>query len=93
MDAVDVEPTRLTRARLKLLSLLEGREAGQTGLVVFSAHAFTVAPLTTDVDTIALLVASLSSDIMPSRGSYPESGLDKAAQLLRQTGYPAARSC
>ncbi len=88
MDAVDVEPTRLTRARLKLLSLLEGRDAGQTGLVVFSAHAFTVAPLTTDVDTIALLVASLSSDIMPSRGSYPESGLDKAAQLLRQTGLP-----
>ena len=88
MDAVDVEPTRLTRARLKLLSLLERREAGQTGLVVFSAHAFTVAPLTTDVDTISLLVASLSSDIMPSRGSFPEAGLDKAAQLLRQTGLP-----
>ncbi|HEY5623209.1 MAG TPA: VWA domain-containing protein [Gammaproteobacteria bacterium] len=88
MDAVDVEPTRMTRARLKLLSLLERRESGQTGLVVFSAHAFTVAPLTSDVSTIALLVASLTSDIMPSRGSYPEAGLDKAAQLLRQTGLP-----
>ncbi len=86
MDAADLEPTRLIRARLKLLSLLEQRESGQTGLVVFSAHAFTVAPLTADVRTIALLVASLSSDIMPSRGSYPEAGLDKAAQLLRQTG-------
>ena len=86
MDAVDVEPSRLTRAKFKLLSLLERRESGQTGLVVFSAHAFTVAPLTSDVRTIALLVASLSSDIMPSRGSFPEAGLQKAAQLLRQTG-------
>jgi Ca-activated chloride channel homolog len=86
MDAVDIEPTRLARARLKLLSLLERRDAGQTALVVFSAHAFTVAPLTSDVSTIALLVGSLSSDIMPSRGSFVEAGIDKAAQLLRQTG-------
>ena len=63
MDAVDVEPTRLTRAKLKLLSLLDRRESGQTGLVVFSPHAITVAPLTADTRTIALLVASRTSDI------------------------------
>lgn len=84
MDAGDVEPSRLERAKLKLLSLLQRRESGQTGLVVFSAHAFTVTPLTTDTRTIAALVSSLSSDIMPSRGSYPEAGIGRAAQLLRQ---------
>lgn len=86
MDAADVEPTRLARAKLKLLGLLERRKSGQTALVVFSAHAFTVSPLTTDTRNIASLVASLSTDIMPSRGSYPEAGLSKGAQLLRQTG-------
>ena len=84
MDAGDVEPSRLERAKLKLLSLLQRRGSGQTGLVVFSAHAFTVTPLTTDTRTIAALVSSLSSDIMPSRGSYPEAGIGRAAQLLRQ---------
>ena len=84
MDAGDVEPSRLERAKLKLLSLLQRRDSGQTGLVVFSAHAFTVTPLTTDTRTIAALVSSLSSDIMPSRGSYPEAGISRAAQLLRQ---------
>ena len=84
MDAGDVEPSRLERAKLKLLSLLQRRDSGQTGLVVFSAHAFTVTPLTTDTRTIASLVSSLSSDIMPSRGSYPEAGIGRAAQLLRQ---------
>ena len=86
MDAGDIEPSRLERAKLKLLSLLERRDTGQTGLVVFSAHAFTVTPLTSDTQTISALVSSLSSDIMPSRGSYPEVGVSRAVQLMRHTG-------
>ena len=86
MDAGDVEPTRLARAKLKLLDLLTKRSAGQTALVVFSTNAFTVTPLTTDTRTISSLVNSVSTDIMPSQGSSVESGLDKAAELLKQTG-------
>jgi Ca-activated chloride channel family protein len=89
MDAGDVEPSRLARAKIKLLSLLERRKTGQTALVVFSAHAFTVTPLTTDNRTIAALANSLSTDIMPSQGSYAESGLTRARQLLEQTGMTA----
>lgn len=85
MDAQDLEPSRLARAKLKLLSLLDRRGSGQTALVVFSAHAFTVTPLTTDIRTIAALVNALQSDIMPSRGSFVEAGLDKAGALLEQT--------
>ena len=86
MDAGDLQPTRLARAKLKLLSLLERRASGQTGLIVFSAHAFTVSPLTADTETITALVSSLTSDIMPSRGSYPEAGVNRAIQIMRQTG-------
>ncbi|MGD8339889.1 MAG: VWA domain-containing protein, partial [Gammaproteobacteria bacterium] len=86
MDATDVEPTRLARARLKLLDLLERRSGGQTALVVFSSNAFTVTPLTSDTRTISALVNSLSTDIMPSRGSLIEAGLEKSAELLRRTG-------
>jgi len=86
MDAADLQPSRLARAKLKLLALLERRGAGQTALVVFSTHAFTVTPLTTDTRTIAALVTALYTDIMPSQGSSAEAGLTKAATLLRQTG-------
>lgn len=89
MDAGDLEPSRLARAKLKLMALLEQRGNGQTALVVFSAHAFTVTPLTTDTRTISSLVGALATDIMPSQGSYPEAGLTKAASLLRQTGLTA----
>ncbi len=43
-------------------------------------------PLTTDVDTIGALVNSLSTDIMPSRGSYPIAAIDKSRALLEQAG-------
>ena len=59
MDAQDVAPSRLIRARLKILDILERRKSGQTALVVYSANAFTVTPLTTDTDTIAALVNSV----------------------------------
>lgn len=86
MDAADVAPSRLARARLKLLDLLERRAAGQTALVVFTTHAFTVTPLTTDVRTISSLVSALDSGIMPSQGSSLAAGLGKARALLEQTG-------
>jgi Ca-activated chloride channel family protein len=86
MDAQDVAPSRLLRARLKILDLLDRRHSGQTALVVYSANAFTVTPLTTDNDTVAALVNSLGTDIMPSRGSYPIAAINKGRALLEQAG-------
>ena len=84
MDAQDIIPSRLQRAKLKILDMLQRRKSGQTALVVYSANAFTVTPLTMDTDTIASLVNSLGTDIMPSRGSYPEVAIAKGKQLLEQ---------
>ncbi len=86
MDAQDIAPSRLLRARLKILDILERRASGQTALVVYSANAFTVTPLTTDTDTIAALTNSLTTDIMPSQGSYPVAAINKGRQLLQQAG-------
>jgi Ca-activated chloride channel homolog len=86
MDAGDVEPSRLARAKLKLLDLLERRAAGQTALVVFSTHAFTVTPLTTDTRTISSLVSAVDTDIMPTQGGLIAAGLERAGTLLKQTG-------
>ena len=86
MDAEDISPSRVARARLKILDILARRSSGQTALVVYSSNAFTVTPLTTDTDTVAALVNSLSTDIMPSRGSNPAVAIQKSRQLLDQAG-------
>ena len=86
MNAQDINPDRITRARLKVLDILKRRKSAQVALIVYSANAFTVTPLTTDSKTIASLVGSLDTKIMPSRGSYPAAAIDKGMQLLKQAG-------
>lgn len=86
MDAQDIAPSRLMRARLKILDILGRRDGGETALIVYSSNAYTVTPLTNDTDTIAALVNSLSTDIMPSRGSYPVAAITKGRNLLENAG-------
>ncbi|MES0328138.1 MAG: VWA domain-containing protein [Gammaproteobacteria bacterium] len=84
MDASDIKPTRMERAKLKLLDILKMRKAGQTALVVYAADAFTVTPLTDDSNTIANLVPTLETSLMPSQGSHAYTAINKSLQLLQQ---------
>ena len=86
MDAQDLKPNRLARARLKLLDLLNRRSEGQIALIVYAAQPFVVSPLTTDAGTIAALVESLATELMPAQGSRADRALALAADLLRQAG-------
>jgi len=86
MDSTDLPPSRLERARLKLLDLLERRREGLTGLIVYAAEPFVVTPLTDDTATIAALVPSLSTAIMPGQGSRLDLALERAQNLLEQAG-------
>tara|TARA_Y100000741_G_scaffold357555_1_gene335566 strand:- start:581 stop:2380 length:1800 start_codon:yes stop_codon:yes gene_type:complete len=86
MNAQDLSPNRLTRGKLKILDILERRRSAQVALIVYSANAFTVTPLTSDSDTIISLINSLDTTIMPSRGSYPSAAIEKGIQLLKQAG-------
>jgi len=86
MDATDIKPTRLTRARHKIADILDLRKEGQTALVVYAADAFTVTPLTTDVDTILALLPGLESDLMPAQGTRADRALKLAFELLGNSG-------
>jgi len=86
MDAADLKPSRLTRARYKLLDILKQRREGQTALIVYAGQPFVVSPLTTDTATIANQVQSLSTDMMPSQGSRSDLAAAKARELLQQAG-------
>ena len=84
MLAADLTPSRLDRARLKIKESLRVRADGQTGLVAFSGHAFTVAPLTTDAGTVINLLDVLAPDVMPSRGSDVAAAIARGHRLLNQ---------
>ena len=86
MLAEDIQPSRIRQARFKLRDLLQLRQDGQTGLVVFAADAFVVAPLTDDVNTLLTLIPGLHPGMMPQTGSNPLAGLVQAKDLLDQSG-------
>ncbi|MGD8572956.1 MAG: VWA domain-containing protein [Gammaproteobacteria bacterium] len=84
MDVADIKPNRLTRARHKVLDILDKRHEGQTALIVYAAEPFVVTPLTEDNKTVATLVNDLSTDLMPYQGSHPEKAIRKALELFKQ---------
>jgi Ca-activated chloride channel family protein len=88
MNAQDVKPSRLIRARYKIADLLAARKDGQTALLVYSGAAFTVTPLTNDIETIHSQLEALTTDIMPAEGNNVVVGLEKAVTLLKQAGLP-----
>ncbi|MCP4186042.1 MAG: VWA domain-containing protein [Gammaproteobacteria bacterium] len=86
MDAGDIKPSRLTRARHKIADILALRKEGQTALVTYAADAFVVTPLTEDAATINALLPSLSTQIMPSQGSHVEKAITLAFTLFDNAG-------
>jgi Ca-activated chloride channel family protein len=85
--ANDLPPSRLLQARAKIATLLKQRAGGQVGLVAFADDAFTVAPLTDDVDNVALFLDALAPDVMPVDGSRADRAIDWSARLLHQAGF------
>jgi Ca-activated chloride channel family protein len=86
MYAEDEKPNRITLARFKLLDILKARKDAQNGLVVFAGDAFTVTPLTDDMETIEEQVKNLSPEIMPAPGSLLTPAIQRSMELLQQSG-------
>ena len=86
MNAADVQPSRLERAKLKLRDILNQQKEGQTGLIVYAATPFVVSPLTTDAQTIISQLEVLTPALMPAQGSHPGSAIRLAQKLLKQAG-------
>lgn len=91
MKAADQAPSRLDRARQKLLDLLQQRDEGQTGLVAYAGDAHVVTPLTDDTATIANLLPALNPDMMPLPGSNPSAAIALALELLTSAGTTDGR--
>lgn len=85
MDANDIKPSRLTRARHKIADILLQRPEGQAALIAYAADAFVVTPLTEDIATINALLPSLSTDIMPAQGGRADRAVGQALDLFANT--------
>ncbi|CAB3787432.1 hypothetical protein LMG28688_02467 [Paraburkholderia caffeinitolerans] len=88
MNAGDIAPTRLERAKQKVLDLAAARKGARTGLVVFSSSAHLVVPPTDDPEMLELYLPALSPSVMPSDGKNAAAGLAAAEALLAHDPVP-----
>ena len=82
MNAEDIAPSRVVRAKQKVTDILRNRSEGSTALVAYAGDAHVVTPLTNDTNTIEHLVSSLDPSIMPIPGSKTRMALELALELL-----------
>jgi len=87
MFAEDIKPSRLARARYKLIDILQNRGEGFSALVVYGGEAYTLSPLTEDSNTIISLVPTLQPALLPVYGSNTEDAIETALQLATNGGY------
>jgi Ca-activated chloride channel homolog len=86
MNATDINPSRLERARFKISDILKNRAEGETALLVYAGDSFTVTPLTDDTATIESQLMALTTEIIPAQGNRTDLALSKAVELLKQAG-------
>jgi Ca-activated chloride channel family protein len=82
MRANDLQPTRLDRARFKILDLIAARTGSRTALIAYAGSAHTVMPPTTDEQVLKPFLESLDPAIMPARGANATVVLPLARSLL-----------
>jgi Ca-activated chloride channel family protein len=88
MEQGDVQPSRLLRAKQKVIELLELRGDSKTALIAFSGSAHIVMPITNDREMIRHFLDALSENIMPVSGKLPETILPLADSLLATSTVP-----
>ncbi len=90
MQATDVQPSRLARAKHKLRDLLQVRKGVSTGLIVYSGSAHLVMPLTRDDRIVGAMVEDLTPELMPADGDALGEALQLAEKVLERAGVPGS---
>lgn len=84
MNATDIKPSRLTRAKQKIEDLLNNSKGMKIGLIAFAADPHMIAPLTEDSETVRHLLRSLDTSVVYVQGSRLGSALEMADHLLEK---------
>ncbi len=82
MDATDVPPSRLERAKFDMQQLTDTLAANRFGLILFSTEAFVLSPLTADHDALNRFVRDARTTLTPRPGTNICAAIDLARQKL-----------
>lgn len=82
MDARDITPSRIDRAKLTARTIYEASEDNRVGLILFAGDAFVQFPLTTDVQSALAFLDAASTASITRQGTAIGEALDLAVATL-----------
>ncbi|MEX0904825.1 MAG: VWA domain-containing protein [Balneolaceae bacterium] len=85
MNAEDIRPSRLEKAKFEMNRLIRRLQGDRVGLLVFTGEAFVQSPLTTDYSTIRLFLDIANTDQMPTGSTNFSSAMRKAMETFETT--------
>jgi len=80
MDATDVAPSRMERARYIASALIERLKGNRIGLIVFSGSAFVQCPLTLDYGAAQIFLDTVGTGVVPEPGTDILQALEAASR-------------
>lgn len=78
MNAEDVRPSRLEKAKFEINRLIERLKGDRVGLIVFTGEAYLQSPMTLDYSALRLFLEIVDTDQMPSSATDFKAAMETA---------------
>jgi len=82
MDAQDMLPSRLERAKRTAREIIAGSDGNQVGLVLFAGSAVVQLPLTTDTNIAELFIQAASTHAISRQGTALADAIESALDII-----------
>ena len=91
MNARDVPPSRLEKAKYEIRQLIQKFNSDRIGLIAFAAEAFVQCPLTYDQSALLLFTETLNTNLLPRSGADYTAALQLALTKFTAPDKPNGR--
>ena len=85
MNAEDVKPSRLEKAKYEISRLVDRLNGDRVGLIVFTGDAYLQAPLTLDYSALRLFLNIAETDQMPNSATDFSAAMESAVKAFDKT--------
>lgn len=82
MDAEDIAPSRLEKAKQFIINYLESLGGDRVGLVIFAGEAYSVSPLTTDYVALTNFVQNLETRLIWNQGTNISAAIETSIEVV-----------
>jgi Ca-activated chloride channel family protein len=82
MDATDIKPSRLERAKSHISLFLDELKNDRVGIVAFAGKSMVLCPLTDDYSALKMFVSTLSTETITAYGTNIGSALERAEAMF-----------